>query len=325
MPGGRWRGWGTAVVCAVAVTACACTGAAEAALPAEEAQTYLPFGFVHDRQAPALATETLEQLESYGIGQALLPLRKLAASGKLTLSRAEREMLPEWATQTSAYDEATGAAIRLYASFSGKVGGRSLNLEDAAVRGQILAAAETALADGAQGLSLDLEPYPTSPGFLALLDQLDGLLAGRGFAGRLAIVAPGTVGRWSAQYTREVTAFVGQVDPLFYDSERKTAGSYEQWVREGLAHYSANTAAGTRIVPDLPSYGPNRWHDPAVENLATATTAIEAALQEGSRVNGAGIFWWWGFFYDEEGEGAYDGAGDRETWQTRTREVAFTP
>jgi hypothetical protein len=311
-----------AVVCLAALPACAPAGAT---LEPSEAQTYLPFGFVHDRHAATLATETLGQLDGYGIGQALLPLKKLRASGRLELSRTERTMLGLWVAQTGAYDREHGGAIALWASFSGKVKGRSLNLEDAAVRGRIVAGAETVLAMGAQGLSLDLEPYPTSPGFLALLGELDAMLARRGFAGRLATVAPATLARWPAQYTREVTALVSQVDPLFYDSERKSAASYEQWVREGLAFYTANSAAGTRIVPDLPSYGPNRWHDPAVENLATATSAIEAALLEGSRVDGAGIFWWWGFFYDEEGEGSYEAAPDRETWQTRTRAVAFTP
>ncbi len=78
-------------------------------------------------------------------------------------------------------------------------------------------------------------------------------------------------------------------------------------------------------MPDLPSYGANRWHIPAVENLATASTALEEALSEGSRVNGAGIFWWWGFYYDEEGEGSYNGAADRETWLGRTVLLGFSP
>jgi hypothetical protein len=175
---------------------------------------------------------------------------------------------------------------------------------------------------GAGGISLDLEPYPSSPGFLALLEEIDALFAARGFAGRLAVAAPATVGRWSPSYLEAVTARVGQVDPLFYDSERTTAAAYEQWVREGLAYWSANAAPGARIVPDLPSYGPNRWHATSVENIATATSAVEEALGQGSRVDGAGVFWWWGFYLDEEG--AYDGAADREAWLDRTVLLPFS-
>jgi hypothetical protein len=299
--------------------------AASAALAPEEALTYIPFGFVHDEHSPALVVETLEQLQAYGIGQNLLPLPKLKNDGRLKLNRRELKMLSLWVSQTSAYNAAHGTDETAVASFAGKVKGKSLNLEEASVRANILAGVETVVSLGLGGLSLDFEPYPTSHAYLELLGEIDALFARRGFTGRLAVVAPASVGRWPRQYVEEITPLVDQVDPLFYDSERRSASAYEQWVREGLAYYSADTAAATRIVPDLPSYGSNRWHDPTAENLGTATTAIEAALQEGSRVNGAGIFWWWGFYYDEEGEGAYEGAPDRSTWLTRTLGVPFTP
>ncbi len=320
----RLRAGALAFLVGMLTVATAAAGA-RAELAPQQALTYLPFGFVYSTQPPSLAAETLEQLQGYGIGQALLPLPPLKKNGVLKLNKREQSMLAMWSAQTAAYDAERGAAITLVASLSGRVGGHSLNLEQAAVRARILAGAETALALGAGGISLDLEPYPTSHGFVLLLEEVDAALARRGVGGRAAVTAPATVGRWSPAYMEELTPLLGEVDPLFYDSERHTAAAYEEWFREGLAYYSAHTDPATRIVPDLPSYGPNPWHDPAVENIATATDALEAALQEGDRVNGAGVFWWWGFYYDEEGEGAYEGAPDRETWQTRTRSLAFTP
>lgn len=171
-------------------------------------------------------------------------------------------------------------------------------------------------------MQLDFEPYPTSPGFLSLLEEIDAAFARLGFHGRLSVCAPASVSRWPASYLQSVTALISQVDPLFYDSELTTAAVYERWVREGLAYYSANTAPGTRIVPVIPSYGTNRWHRPAVENIATATTALEEALQAGSRVQGAGIFWWWGFYYEEEG--AYDPRADQASWSS-TLALPFSP
>jgi hypothetical protein len=318
-----WQG--AAVAAAVVLSLSAGAASVDAALPAREALTYIPYGFVHNEHPAALAEETLEQLQAYGIGQNLLPLPNFKKTGVLKLSRTELHTIAMWVASTGSYDAAHGTQITAVASLGGKVKGKSLELADPAVRANMLAGVEAVLALGVGGVSLDLEPYPTSRGFVLLLEEIDALFARRGFAGRLAVTAPATVGRWSPQYTREVTALLGQVDPLFYDSERKTPAAYEQWVREGLAYYSANTAAATRIVPDLPSYGANRWHDPSVENLTTATTALEEALGEGSRVNGSGVFWWWGFYYDEEGEGSYNGAADREAWLTRTLGGSFTP
>lgn len=297
--------------------------AAADGLPPAEALTYIPHGFVHREPSAELREETLEQMQHYGIGQMLLPVHSFEKGGSLKLSRAEARALPAWVAATAAYDGAHGTQIAAVASIAGKVEGRSLELEEPAVRANMVAGVERLLAIGVGGVSLDLEPYPTSHGFVLLLEELDAALARHGFAGRLAVTAPASSGRWSQQELAEVTPLVDQVDPLFYDSERKTAAAYEQWVREGLAYYSAHTAAGTRIVPDLPSYGPDKWHEVSIENVATATSAVEEALREGSRVNGAGIFWWWGFYYDEEG--AYNGAGDREAWLTRTLSAPFTP
>lgn len=319
--------WSAGCLCGaiVALVLGAVPSPAGASLSAGEALTYIPFGFVHNKQLTRIFEETLTQINAYGIGQLLLPLPKLEKTGVLKLSRSERRNLASWVALTNAYDSAHDIGIVATASLSGKVRGRSLELEKPAVRANIVAAVETALSIGLAGVSLDFEPYPQSRGFILLLEEVDAAFARRDLTDRLAVTAPADTGRWSASYMELVTARLGQVDPLFYDSELKTAADYERWVREGLAAYSAHTAPGTRIVPDLPSYGANRWHDPAVENLATATTALEQALAEGSRVNGAGIFWWWGFYYDEAGEGEYEGAPDRETWQTRTRSLAFTP
>lgn len=319
--------WSAGCLCGaiVALVLAALPSPAGASLSPGEALTYIPFGFVHNKQLPQIFEETLAQMNAYGIDQMLLPLPKLKKTGVLKLSRTEQRNLASWVALTSAYDSAHDAGIVATASLSGKVKGKSLELEEPAVRANIVAAVETALSIGLGGISLDLEPYPQSQGFVLLLEEIDAAFARRHFTGRLAVTAPADISRWSPSYMALVTSRLDQVDPLFYDSELQTAPAYEQWVREGLAYYAAHTAPATRIVPDLPSYGANRWHNPAVENLATATTALEEALDEGSRVDGAGIFWWWGFYYDEEGEGEYDGAPDRETWQIRTRSLAFTP
>ncbi len=325
--GGGARGGRIATWAACATFAACALGAADAGAASRPADTltYLPYGFIHNTHGASVVRETYSQLQSYGIGQALLPMPNFKKDGTLKLSRTEQRMLALWTSEGQAWDTETGGRIVAVASLGGKVKGKSLNLEEAAVRTKIVAGVEAVLALGAEGVSLDLEPYPTTPGFVTLLQEIRALLAHRGFTGRLSVTAPATVGRWSPRYMGEVTASLDQVDPLFYDSERKTAAAYEQWVEEGLADYSANTAPGTRIVPDIPSYGTNRWHDIEAENIGTATTALETALGDGDRVNGAGIFWWWGFYYDEEGEGSYEGAPDRASWTSRTVSLPFAP
>jgi hypothetical protein len=289
---------------------------ADAQLAPSEALTYIPFGYVHNEQPASLVHETLVALGEYGIGQAVLPMPRFKKEGTLKLSRKEQQMIPLWVAQ------AAGSGETVVADFQGKVKGASLNLEEPSVRANVLAGIETVLALGVGGVQLDFEPYPTTAGFVSLLEDIRAALARRSFAGRLSVTAPANTSRWSPSYLAAVTAQLDEVDPLFYDSELSSASAYEQWVRKGLAYYSANSSPAARIVPVIPSYGTDPWHEPAVENIADATTALEGALAEGSRVNGAGIFWWWAFYLEEEGQ--YEPAADQAAWR-HTLTLPFTP
>ena len=61
----------------------------------------------------------------------------------------------------------------------------------------------------------------------------------------------------------------------------------------------------------------------AVENIATGSAGVREALAEGSRVNGAGIWWWYGF-YDQEAGRYPEGlaAADRAAWLSSTLTLA---
>jgi hypothetical protein len=289
----------------------------------------MPYGFVHHPHSAEFVDEALGEADAYGLGQLVFATPKVAAkTGKVKLPKRNRQMLELWGSRAAAYDSGHGAALGVTLVVPAKVKGAKgggTDLESAAIRAQIVAGIEAALGAGVgfAGVQLDFEPYPTSPGFLTLLEQLDAMFARTGFAGRFSAAAPASVGRWSPSYLRAVSELVTQLDPLYYDSEIRTVPAYETWMRESLDYYSANAAPGARIVPVLPSYSANRWHDPSVEKIETATDAVSAALGDGSRVNGAGIWWGYGFLYDEEG--AYDASADRAAWQASTRTLPFSP
>ena len=115
-----------------------------------------------------------------------------------------------------------------------------------------------------------------------------------------------------------------QVDPLFYDSELTTAASYEQWVREGLAYYSENVPQGVAIIPVIPCYAKDPWHSPAVENIPNATAAVGGALEAGSRVEGVGLWWWYGF-YEGHLNKHFSAASERAAWQQLTVNLPYRP
>lgn len=297
---------------------------ASAAATQQEMLIYMPYGLVHSLRPEAAVDGYLAEVDSYEIGQIVFAMPKFKKLGVLKVPKHNREMLVRWASRAAAYDGAHGAAMSLTAVFNGKVSTKrsGLNLDDPATRANMLAGIESSLGFGLSGVQLDLEPYPDTPGFIMLLEELDAMFARVGFSGRLSVAAPANTSRWSPTYLNRVSQLVGQLDPLYYDSEINTTSAYEEWVANSLAYYSANASAASKIVPIIPSYSANRWHSPSVENIATATSALASALRGGSRVDGAGIWWGWGFLFDEEG--AYDGSADRESWQSATVGLPFS-
>jgi hypothetical protein len=312
---------------AIAVLAATLAAAAPARASAREQDSliYMPYGLVHSVRPANEVDGYLAEVAPYGIGQLIFATPKISKLGAVKVPKHNREMLIRWSARAVAYDAAHGTALSVTAVFPGKVktGGGGINLDDPAVRSRMVAGIESTLALGIAGVQLDLEPYPTTPGFVSLLEELDAMFARAGFHGRFSVAAPANTSRWSPAYLSRVSQLLTQIDPLYYDSELTTVAAYQSWVQSSLAYYSANVSPATRIVPVLPSYSANRWHRPAVENIQTATAGVSDALGAGSRANGAGIWWGWGFLFDEEG--GYDAGADRAAWQSSMVALAFTP
>jgi hypothetical protein len=300
--------------------------AASAVANPEEMLLYMPYGLIHSLHPASEVDEYVAEVDAYDIGQIVFAMPKFKpTTGTVKVPKHNAQMLELYAHEVAAYNARNGTELTLTAVFNGRVRTRKsgLELEDAATRANIVAAVESSLALGISGVQLDLEPYPTTPGFVALLEQLDAMFARVGFDGRLSVTAPATVTAWSPSYLKKISQLVTQIDPLFYDSESKTVAAYEAWVRAGLAYYSANASPATRIVPVLPSYSADPWHLTSVENITTATSALGDALTSGERVNGAGIWSGWGFLMNEEG--GYEGSEDRATWLSSTIGLPFSP
>jgi hypothetical protein len=298
---------------------------AAAAADPGEMLIYMPYGLIHSPRPASEVDGYLAEVNSYYIGQIVFAMPRFKPTGIVKVPKRNREMLARWVDLATAYNAEHGSDLTVTAVFNGKVKTKhkGLDLDDPVTRANIVSEVESSLGLGISGVQLDLEPYPVTPGFPALLEELDSMFQRVGFHGRLSITAPATTTNWTPSYLKQVSQLVTQIDPLYYDSESKSIAVYEQWVEGSLAYYSANVAPTTRIVPVLPSYSADPWHLPSVENITTATAALAGALAAGSRVNGAGIWSGWGFLLDEEG--AYDASADRATWQSSTVELPFSP
>lgn len=285
--------------------------------------SYMPAEMVHSPMTSSEVETVLGELSEYSFNEPLLQLPRFDARGRIRLSPQVLATLGVWVSQAAAHDLEHGADIVPVAVFNAVPRERGVNLEAAQTRAQMVREVERVLGLGIRRINLDVEPYPTGPGYLRLLEELDAALAAHGSPGGLSVVAPADTATWGPAYTRRVGELVGEYDPTFYDSEIATAAGYEEWIEGGLATLSAELPATTPLVPVIPSYGPNPWHNPSVEDIAHASQALRVALAQGSRVSGAGLWWWYGF-YEEEQRRRYRSAEDRAAWLAQTLTLPFS-
>ncbi len=323
-PGAReWAPLATTLVLAACLLAAVIPSAALALADSGRLLTYMPTEEVHAVRAASELDGYMSHLDEYDIGQALLQMPKFKPNGKLKLPTYERETLALWVQQAARHNAEHATHVLVTAVFNANITAKGPDLENPLTRARMIAGIESVLALGVPAIHLDVEPYPTDQGFISFLEELHLALARIGFHGPVSLVAPPDTGRWSPTYLQGIAPLVDQLDPLYYESELSSPAAYETWVRESLAYYSANLPPAVRIIPVIPSYRSNPWHSAAAENVSSATAAIEAALSEGSRVNGAGIWWWYGFYYNENHR--FDGSADRAAWQSATVNLPFSP
>ncbi len=326
MARGDRRGWrkraALAGVASVVLCAVAPPGASAAADPARML-TYMPTELVHSIHSRAEVEGYFAELGEYGIGQALLQMPRFNKKGKLKLPESNRQMLGVWSEAAAAYNLEHGASASVTAVFNAAIKPKGPNLESASTRSAMLQAIEATLQTGVGGVQLDIEPYPTGSGYVELLEEARAMFARVGWNGHLSVVAPGDNWTWSPSYLRRIGELVDQLDPTFYDTEYATVADYQELVEEGLAYYTANAPSTTAIIPVIPCYSPDPWHDPAIENVPSATAALARALEAGSRVDGAGLWWWYAFYYGHYKHG--DAAAERAAWTAQTLPLPFSP
>lgn len=168
-------------------------------------------------------------------------------------------------------------------------GDTATHVSDAALHGSIATwLASLVGSHEVDGLFLDLEPFGADdPNLVALLRTIDDRLPDTW----IGLAAPGD-DRWSDDYIQTLSTTVDGLSSLLYDTSISDIAEYRDRVAVEVARYQQAAGGRALVVPSLPSYQANTWHDPAVENIAEAMKALRSLDQP---ADGAAIYWWWEF------------------------------
>jgi len=236
----------------------------------------------HD--APAALATLVARLKLSGIRYLFVHAGPLSSDGSLNPA-----LDPEARWLTAAVHKALPRVV-VEAWLGDIVGGRGLNLEDAATRDRITQSVRQVLGYGFDGVHLDLEPVATGDrGYLALLAQVhlvtrqDGKLLSVAvppveLADGLHTVTPGNW--WTSTYMRAVADQVNQVAIMTYDiSVAPSSGAYSGYVHRETTVALAAVPPDVTLLIGVPAYQTTGfWPVSGSETVTSGIRGVRLAI-----------------------------------------------
>jgi Glycosyl hydrolases family 18 len=179
--------------------------------------------------------------------------------------------------------------VRVQAWLGDIAGSGNLNLESTVTRDAITRSVRQVLADGFDGVHLDLEPINTGdPGYLALLSQVHAVTQAKHKL--LSVAAEPVAGLglaqswlpthwWSTSYLHQVAIRVDEVAIMTYNSPLPTSGAYAGYVRWETGLALAAVPPDVTLLIGAPAYdtgGP--WPFSSAESIAGAIRGVQLAI-----------------------------------------------
>ncbi|MBP0453300.1 hypothetical protein J5Y04_27705 [Kitasatospora sp. RG8] len=284
----RWRGWSRwrkslAVLGVVVAVLAAPVGAAALALrlqyagdPSPEARTrgkdavWLGHAWVDGRKGDADLADLAERLSGTGVRDLYVHTGPLEHDGSLPPSVHPRA---RWFTE-AAHRVLPGVRVQSWLGDEVKPEKDALDLEDAPTRDRVTASARQVLDLGFDGVHFDMEPIrPGSKGWLALLDQVRPVTAGRGT--KLSVAAPqidplpwqhnvgialtGHGKWWDQAYFAETARRVDQIAVMTYDSSMPSESLYGGYNAYQTELALEATPEDVDLLMGLPFYWEDKW------------------------------------------------------------------
>ncbi len=255
------------------------------------AAMFLDHGFMANPMSDAAIERVVRWLKRRGFTEQFQNVTALRSDG--TMNPANYAQLAHWIRVSRATDPHQKIAIYV----SG-----SLNLVDRPATWKNIAALCKRFVNvyGADGVNLDFEPYRPQPSNYARLFETIRHAVGPSAQLSLDYTAdPRAV--WPGAAFRAISANFQWIAPMLYDTSCKTAACYASAVERAASYEYRNRARTASIVPIVPTYAASAYHRPPIENICTATDALNRSIAA-KRLAPGGVAVWWYFGWNAAAE-----------------------
>lgn len=245
----------------------------------------------------AAFTALQEQIQNYPIDTLYFHVGPLTESGQLSddlsLPKTELDALP-----TTNY------------AWIGQVRSK-INLDDPAVRSAIVDSAEWTIAQGFDGIHLNIEPFrKDDTAYVDLVKELRAAIPDskisiamdewqpQAFSTWLAGLYEVSIeSYWSTTQVKSLTPYIDELVVMTYDTGFHDPKLYEWWVEQQTVALSQIVPSTVALRIGLPVYAEGASLDPNAENLSTGLAGFERGVQnvrsQLSQLQGIAIYPYW--------------------------------
>lgn len=264
----------------------------------KEHETRLAFWLPHDFSTGVQSTQTLiNQLQDLPVTDLYFHVGPIQEDGGLP---KDLKLDADTFAALSSTDYAWIGQIR-----------RKIDLENSDVRAKIVDSAKELIAQGFEGLHIDIEPIrEDDSAFIILLQELELALPKTPISVAMDEWQPDALTQqiaqhfevsiesyWSTEQIEKVLPYVDQLVVMTYDTGFHDPKLYSWWVEQQTLALSNRVSPTVELFIGIPCYTSGTHFDPNAENLSSAFTGYEQGvnnlLSNSSRISGLAIYPYW--------------------------------
>ncbi len=186
-----------------------------------------------------------------------------------------------------------------------------IDLDDPAVRAQIVDSCQWLLEQGFEGLHFDIEPIrEDDTAFLLLLQELQVALPDAPVSVAMDEWQPHGISQWVASYfdvsiesywsteqVENILPYVDQLVVMTYDTGFRDPRLFSWWVEQQTLALSKRVGPDVELFIGVPCYNEGARFDPLAENIASSLLGYERGVQnlrtKTANVSGLAIYPYW--------------------------------
>jgi hypothetical protein len=240
--------------------------------------SYLPFGWFILKQDPENLSSNIKKMQQNNVVYAFCNLGSVTVDGKYSTNHV-RDL-----SQYIGLSRSLFPGQKIFAWLNGSTDELVTNL---AAHDKVCSLVQQILnTNDVDGIHFDIEPMSADdPNLFTFMKKAKAIV------GTKILSMATTHENWSGAFIAKMSTTVDLFAPMIYDSSTTLISDYQTYVCENSKTWLLNSTVP--VLPTIPAYESNAWHQPTVENISTCVAGLQKAMNETKKLFQGYATWHW--------------------------------